>query len=56
MPFQLKTKQNQILAEYVFHMRYCLLVWRENEEGLDILQIALPQPPLCSEEEEFQLE
>ena len=41
----------QILAEYVsFHIRYCLLVWHENEEGLDyILQNVLPQPlPLIS--------
>ena len=34
--FQLLDIGYQILAEYVsFHMRYCLLVWNENGEGLD---------------------
>ena len=37
----------QILAEYLsFHMRYCLLLWHENEKGLDnVFQNVLPQPP-----------
>ena len=32
---------HQILAEYVsFYSRYCLLVWHENEVGLDYRKVA----------------